>query len=139
MIHSSHKTTTRIFYRPKIVSYHPNENCSGNDFQSSRPKPARLPAILLNHFNGLFFAFHGVQTICISYLVKKKSSLPDKDPYEYGCCFFCVATRTSSLTRSNNRRTSCGGVCLIRFTNASRKGLLLVPVPSLASAPCLAA
>ena len=67
MIHSSHQTTTRTFYRPKIVSYHPNENCSGNDFQSSRPKPARLPAILLNHFNGLFFAFHRVQTICFGY------------------------------------------------------------------------
>ena len=39
MIYSSHKTTTRTFYRPKIVSCHPNENCSGNDFQSSDQYP----------------------------------------------------------------------------------------------------
>ena len=41
-------------------------------FQSSRPKPARLPAILLKHFNDPYFAFHRVQTIWFGYPVASK-------------------------------------------------------------------
>ena len=41
-------------------------------FQSSRPKPARLPAILLKHFNDTYFAFHRVQTIWFGYPVASK-------------------------------------------------------------------
>ncbi len=69
MIHSSHKTTIRISFLQKIVSCHPNENCSGNDFPEQPPIPVRLRAILLSHINDTYFAFHRVQTISFSYPV----------------------------------------------------------------------